>query len=356
MIPMPFMVIGIGVLIAVYIYFLPLSDKCLLIPDLPQCEKGFEEKAVSVSPGFLEPKETSKRYNFPAAELFRIDNIDIATVFNEEVVERGWFFSDAKESEFTAHEGGKEIRLFIFVNSGKGSLNVIVNGRTVSTVRGEGVKEVAVPLGMLKNKNTLKLAASVPLMPWNKNSYSIGKVVIREAYTKTHNRVFYSFELKQDPHEVTEALLNFDTECFSDDNLTVMLNGETVAEGKICFGFKKDVKKYLKTDNTFTFSSDGNYIVKNIYVDVSMKGAIWPTYYFEMPGARLQSKAPIMLKLYFNETGKKDLSVYINGEPISAETNKLEWKTTINKFLVEGQNSMMFIPKTEVILDKAEVE
>ena len=79
-------------------------------------------------------------------------------------------------------------------------------------------------------------------------------------------------------------------------------------------------------------------------------------YYFDISKARLDNDAPIMLNLYFNETGSKELSVYLNGISISAQTTKMDWKTTINKFLFEGQNSIMLVPRTEMRISKVEVK
>ena len=61
------------------------------------------------------------------------------------------------------------------------------------------------------------------------------------------------------------------------------------------------------------------------------------------------------MKLQFNQTGEKKLTIYLNGEALSVETRKLEFETTVNKYLEEGQNSIIFIPETELTLDKDEL-
>ena len=352
----PIVAVGIGILILTYLYFLPLNDKCNLISGLPSCEQSFTEAMFSASPGLLIPQEVSKRYSIPSTELFRISDIDIATIFNEITVERGWLYSNAMDAEFSLHDGAKEAKLFIVIGDAKGSLNVIVNGRTVSRVSGDGVKKVNIPIGIAKETNTLKLVPTVPFMPWSSNRYDIAKVTLKEIYTKTTNKAEYNIEIKQDPNDVVRGILNFDSECLSNDNLSVTLNGNEIINDIICKGMKKDIKEYLKKNNTLTFMTEGNYIMDNAYLDITTKDRVWPTYYFEISSSRLESKVPIMLNLYFNETGSKELSVYLNDISISAQTNKMDWKTTINKFLVEGQNSIMFVPRTEVTVARAEVK
>ncbi len=352
----PLVAVAIGVLMLVYLYFLPVNDKCNLIPGLGVCSGETAEKIITMNPGHLIPQEVSKRYSIPNVELFRLESVDIATIFNQAEISRGWFFSDERTADFSVPGGAQEAKLFIFIGSGKGSLNVIVNGNTIARVSGDGVKQIPIPLKILKENNELKLASTVPFMPWSTTSYSISKVVLRESYTKTTNKFSYNVELKQDVHEIEKALIDFNSQCFSDESLTVTLNGNKIVDDRICNGFKRDIKSYLRMNNTLVFMTDGNYFINDAYVDVTTKDRIWPTYYFDVPAGNLKSGKQTMLTLDFNGTGNKELSIYINGDSISAATNKLEWKTTIGKFLVEGQNSIMFVPKTEVTISSAEVQ
>lgn len=352
----PIVAVGIGILILTYLYFLPLNDKCNLIPGLPSCEKSSAETLFSESPGLLIPQDVSKRYAIPSIELFRINDIEIATVFNELNVQRGWFSSNAADSEFSLHGGARAAKLFIVIANAKGSLNVVINGRTVSRIGGDGVREVNIPIGIIKTTNTLKLVPTIPFMPWSSNSYSISKVTLKESYTKTTNKATYNIEIQQDPNDVVRGLLNFDSECLSNDNLVVTMNGNEIINDIVCKGINKDIRKYLRTNNTLIFMTEGNYIINHAYLDINTKDNVWPTYYFDVSASSLKSKVPIMLNLYFNETGSKELSIYINGLSMAAQTTKMEWKTTINKFLIEGQNSIMFVPRTEVTVARAEVK
>ncbi len=54
--PVPLLVGAIGVLILAYLHFLPLNDKCSLIPGLEECLVSYET-LLSISPGLLEHKE-----------------------------------------------------------------------------------------------------------------------------------------------------------------------------------------------------------------------------------------------------------------------------------------------------------
>jgi len=350
----PILILGIAIVMLIYGFLLPIEEKCKLMPGLPECKVEVKEKVLSAIPGLLEPQELSARYYIKPVQLFRKDSLDIATLFEEAEVSNGWFFSAPKRTIFRIQEGGKKVDLFIFVSESKGKLKVKVNGRKIGVIKGEGLHNLSLPLGILEKDNTLELKAGIPLLPWSSERSRITKVLLREEYVITQNRVTETIELKQDIGEVRDAILRFETDCFSDESLVVSINEKKVIEGKICVGFEKDVKEFLNKSNDITFSSEGNYFIDNIRLDLRMKEKEWPTYYFSISEEQLESS--VMLNLKFNETGMKKLTVYANGEAFSIETAKLEWKTTLNRYLKEGTNELMFIPETKIALESIEIE
>jgi len=239
------------------------------------------------------------------------------------------------------------------VNSARGGLKVKVNGKRVDKVRGEGVHSVIIPLGLLEEENVVELKSTTPLLPLWANKHEIGKVVLREEYMITQNRVSRDLEIKQDLESVQKAVFKFDTDCFSDDDLVVFVNEEELFRGKLCEGFEKDVIENLKEQNKITFASDGNYFIEDIKVDIGVKQESWPVYYFDVPEKKLEGL--VNLRMHFNETGEKRLTVYLNGEALSIETRQMQVETAVTRYLLEGQNSIIFIPETELTLDKVEL-
>ena len=206
--------------------------------------------------------------------MFSIESLNIQDIFEEIVVEKGWFYENAEESYFSIKEGKKEVKLFIYVEDAKGSLNVVVNGKTISRVKGEGLKEVNVPLAVLKEKNKFKLVPTIPFFIGWKNHYTISKVILKERYSKTFNRAVFKIKIEQDPNDVERALLSFDSNCYSNNNLTVKFNDEELINSKICYGFEKDIKNLLEKENEIVFESDGNYLLKNIKLSLG-KVFLW---------------------------------------------------------------------------------
>ncbi|MFC1685814.1 hypothetical protein ACFLZZ_02200 [Nanoarchaeota archaeon] len=351
----PALVVGLILISMVYGYFLPDSDKCNLFPDLAGCDALEGEALFTDSPGLLKETETAARYTFTNIQLFRRDSLEVDTIFDEVSTKKSWFSSIPVKTEFQMQEGGKNIKLFIFVNSAKGALKVKVNGRNVARLRGEGLQEVLIPLKLFEKDSVIELKSSTPLLPLWANKHTIGKVSLREEYIITNNRISEDLNIKQDIGAVDRAILKFDTACFSDEDISISVNGEKVFEGKLCEGFEKDIIEYLKEEeNEITFASEGNYYIEDIVLDVDLKQKSWPVYYFDIEEERLE-EGFVNLKMQFANTGEKKLTLYLNGESLAIETRDLDYETTINKYLVDGQNDLILIPETELTLDKIEI-
>ncbi|MEM2956205.1 MAG: hypothetical protein QW041_01340 [Candidatus Pacearchaeota archaeon] len=352
----PFLIIIIGLLLAIYVYFMPFDEKCKLIPSLPECKKELKVKVIEFIPGLLEEQETAARYFLPDIQLFRKDVVDIATVLENTKVSRGWFFSSSGEEVFNAQENAREAKLFIFVNKAEGGLKIYINNKKIGTIYGEGVHQIYLDVNDIKETNKIKVIPTIPLFPFFLNDYEIGKIILKENYIITNNRVNLPFFITQNKNDILDIKLNFKTRCFTEENLSVYINSEKILEDKVCRGFSKDVFSLIKFNNmsgNITFASEGNYIIREITLDVRMKERTWPIYYFYLE----KIEKPMTLKLEFNETGLKQLTAYVNGNALSVETTKKEWKTIINRYLIENAtNSILLIPKKTVIIEKLEVE
>lgn len=349
----PLLVVGLLVISALYGFFLPLSDKCLILQDLPECTG--EEKTIlfAESPGLLEPTAIAARYSLSDVKLFKRDSLEIATVFDEILTQKSWFSSASAKTDFMVQKGGVDVKLFIVINDARGGLKVKINGRKVSKLKGEGVHQVSIPLGLLKDKNVVELKSTTPFLPLWVNKHRIGKVSLREEYKITNNRDSRVVEIDQNLDLVNRAILRFNTNCFSDANLSVAVNGEEIFDGRLCNGFEKNIIDLLEEKNDIVFTSEGNYVLEDLSVDIGVKQNSWLTYYFDVPENKLDKL--VNLKLWFDKSGKKALTLYLNGDALSVDTVKLEFETTITKYLREGQNSLILIPETELFLKNIEI-
>ena len=138
------------------------------------------------------------------------------------------------------------------------------------------------------------------------------------------------------------------------------MNSKRVIEEKFCVGFEGDILKYLDQkggENEITLSSEGNYLIRNIRLDIGVKQQSWPAYYFNVPSDKIGSLTYLKLTFGGDPGAERKLTIYLNGNEkvLSVDTKKKDWKTVVTG-LKEGQNSLMVIPETEVILEKIELD
>jgi len=132
----PIIVMAIGILMLIYMYFLPVSEKCKLIPSLPECQINTSETSMSFVPGLLNRQDTAGVYLLKDVKLFNQNNVDAAIVLKNTKTERGWFYSSPEQETFSIQENGKDARLLVSVNRASGNLRIYINGKKVAVIRG----------------------------------------------------------------------------------------------------------------------------------------------------------------------------------------------------------------------------
>lgn len=358
-------IIAIAVLLLGFLVLMPSSDKCKVFPDSPLCNKTTEIQGsvlLSEEPGLLQPIEESAEYKISAVDLFNRENTEVPIKLSAEaVIEKSWFNSKTIGEEFILPGRAIKVTLFLGITdaSSLAAISVILNGKTAARVVGSGVHVIDLPESLLKHTNTLKLAASTPLLPGEINKFLIGSLMLKQRYSLTQPEIGRSFVIEQDANDISSAELKFDADCYSADALHVSLNGKPVLNEKICTGFTGNVKGMLAKDNELAFSSDGNYFVDNIKLKVKFKQRDYTTYYFAIDKENYDrisdGKVLALLALRFPDTEHKEITIYVNGNPVKIDTEKIDYKTSIGRLLLKGQNSIKIVPDTTVSLGKIEV-
>jgi hypothetical protein len=356
----------IAVLLVGYLLLMPAKDKCKIFPDSPECKENVTETGgvvlLSEQPGFLQPIEESAEYKIGSVDLFNRENTEIPVKLDAEaVVEKSWFNSKTIDEEFVVPGRAQKVTLFIGIEEASelAALGVVLNGRTVARVIGTGVHVVELPESRIKHSNTLKLVASTPFTPGKINKFRIGSLILKTKYSLTQPEIGRSFVIEQDAYDISSAILKFDADCYSTDALQVKINGKQIVNEKICTAYSNDVKNFLSRENSITFSSDGNYFIDNIKLNVKFKQRDYTTYYFAIDKENYdkidEGKVLAMLSLRFPDTEHKEITIYVNGNPIKIDTEKVDYKTSIGRLLLKGQNSIKIVPETTVSLGQIEV-
>lgn len=361
----PLLIAAIALFLVLYLYLLPISEKCELLPELEECKAKAEAEAkavrkeilVSESPGFLAPQERYAIYAIKPVQIFNQEEIEIATILEKVRVSKEWFKSDEKKGVFSIHERSKEVRLFIHVNEAEGKLKVSITPRASYVVEGKGIKEIKIPSSMLNELNIVRLSVSTPLTPFQTNYYEIEKIIVKEVYSLTDHTAEREIEIKQNLSELIGSNLFFRADCLTKEKLKVSINDKIIKKETICGEVLTDITENITENNKLVFLSDGNYLISTIKIDLRFEKKKYPIYYFNVEEYPAVERGTIfaMLKLEFDSSEEKELSVYINKKSLEIKTNKLEYKTRINDYLMEGQNSIQLIPRTEVEIKSLKV-
>jgi hypothetical protein len=338
----PLLILALAVGLLIYVYFLPLSEKCKII-NMPECTK-LAGKLFSVSPGIIELKENKTEYTIPDVELFTVGGRDVNILAEMIQVRRGWFTSYSPKLSFEIHENSKEARFFIYLTEDK-KAKVKINGETIQVVKGVGQHIITIPSMSLQKSNVIEIYPTVPFFPWNVNKLNVGKVIYEESYTVTQEKVTHSVNIKEEVNDIKKATLSFRSNCFmKDSNLTIILNNTEIVNDVVCKDLSVDVTSILKKSMNISFFSKGNYLIYNIRLKLELKQETWPTYYFDL----LEERKYNVLKVKFAETGQKKLTVYLNEKSFAIETSDMEWQTDVTNYLVIGQNKLVIIPSQTV--------
>jgi len=344
----PLIILAIALLLVVYVYFLPLSEKCKIV-NMPECIQ-VGETLFSISPGVIESKNNDVQYSLPNVELFTQDTRERNTLSEAIQVKKGWFSSYSPKLSLSIHENSKEVTLYIFTGSGKA--NVELNGKKIATIDGAGQHTFTISSSDLKQSNALEIFPKTPFFPWQVNKIDVGKVLYEESYTLTQEKINLKVNIKEDLKDIESATLTFKSDCFlQEDNLSVIINDTEIANGLICPDFSQDVTGNIKNSNDLTFFSKGNYYIYHASLNLKIKESGWQTYYFNLP-----DKQKIhMMKINFIGEEENKVTVYVNEKSLSIEISESSWQTDIAQYLNIGQNKIVIIPITTVNIGSLEI-
>ena len=359
----------LAILLILYIVALPSEEKCKIIPNLKNCgekKEVLEEEGkiilLSENPGFLKPIEETAEYKFGSIDLFNREVSEIPLKLESKpIIERSWFKSRELKQEFSVPGKIKELTLFVGIEEAKGlaRLAIILNGKIVAQVIGPGVHIVSLPVDNIKHSNTLLLKSSAPILPFTINRFKLGSLILKEKYFITQGKAERNFVIEEDVGDISSAVFQFKPDCYSLEPLRVEINGNIVVNEKICIQLKTDVRDFLNETNTIKFSTDGNYYINDVKLKIRFKKKDYITYYFTINKENYEKidngEVLGILRLRFPDKEYKKITVYINGNPINIETEKIEYRSAITKLLMKGQNSIKIVPETSVDLGQIDI-
>ncbi len=360
-------IIAIAIFTLVYLVLLNYQDKCVLLPNLPECNSSYgssgnasenltEAIILSVEHGKLSPVKDYATYKIDSAELYSRDEVDYALEIPYTEVSNTWGNAQSIDSSFSKNPDTSKVQLMIGISKSRGSLYVYVNGKKIETITGTGIKIIDLSLSSLQDDNTITLKASTPVLPI-KNYYELSFVKIRQSYSEVQNKVTREVEIEEDIDDIKSAELHFKSDC-GDKPLNIDLNGKNVFTETTC-GERIVLVDDLQQANTLKLSSEGDYFVYDMHLKTKMIQDNYPIYYFTLSSARYakirDGQKFVMLKLDFADLEYKNITMLINGREFYIETSKAYYQVPINDYLKKGVNSVRILSDKSLIVVKMEI-
>ncbi|MBI5148424.1 hypothetical protein HZA33_01975 [Candidatus Pacearchaeota archaeon] len=368
-----FIILFLLVILA-YLFLLPYTEKCKIIPDLPECSNlpagsgtvagvtGAQVTFLSEKPGLLVPVKDSAEYDLGTINLFNKEETDIPIRISiDPIIEKSWFSKRIIEESFEIPGEAREATIFLTIGeaSGMSSIVVEINKKVVAKVGGEGTHIIKVPSSMLGRENILTLSASTPILPFITSKFKISSIIVKEKYGLIQDEVQRNFALPYELADLVSATFKFDADCYSEDALIVVLNNATIANEKICSSFSTDITGFLQKNNELRFLSEGTFFIHDVKIKIKAKESDYPTYFFVLSKENFQKikegRFLVMLRLGFADRTNKKLNVLVNGNAIVINTDKLEFQTAVSRLLLQGQNSVKIIPEKVINVGSIDV-
>lgn len=375
----PAMIVLIIIFFLLYVYIMPLSEKCRIMPEMKECQSGVQEQdriakrnlaeiipetLLEENPGFLPIQEKYAIYSIRPIDIINTEEIETATIVEKEEVERDWFYSYEKKGVFTIHNRSVGVRIFIYVSKGKGNLKIDINPKAKFIIKEEDLEkemplEVYIPAENLDNLNIIRLSVSNPLTPFEQNSHEIEKIIVKEVYRLTDRSIENDIKINEDLNQLSQAFLYFNPNCITKEKLKVELNGNELKDDTLCKEELIDITEKVKENNVLTFTTDGNYFVFPTKIHLKFKQLENSVFYFDVSEKEYsqieQGIALILLNMKFDSTENKKIDVYINKRLFEIDTKDMEYETTIKDYVKQGENILEISAKTDTKVDLLKV-
>lgn len=366
--PVVALILAIAIFMVVYLFLMPKSDKCTLMPSLAECNANYttggssssdvENESVKVvldkAPGEIFPVSGAVTYKLDNIDLFSVDKVEFSVEDNSPVTS-SLFSSEERELTYPKHSQVKSVQLFLGVSEAKGNLYVYLNGEKISSVSGEGAQIIDIPVSKMKAENYIGLKVSKPLI--GENYYKFSFIKIKESYTISQNSLTRDFELEQELKDVKAVELNFEAECLTQNYLAIALNGKSIFSEKVCGERTVDLGELTDKYNKITFSSSGNYFLHDAEVKVSLYKEDYPIYYFTISNEDKRDlengEKDARLFLSFHDDEWKKIIVYINEKKHEVYTKQVEYEFPIGSYFKTGVNSIrLWSEQTGIQVDR----
>lgn len=383
-------VLLVGLVIILYLLFLPPADREELLSGVPGSSPGGPGGYVPtpggpVSGGVMiadkyvgtlrSESGSTQEHNIPSTTVFTRVNTEEVKFIDSLYVKGSAFSNQDAVFTFRADTGAGENYLLTFnVDEAQGPLTIYLNDNLIfeRAVTSRSPAPIKLPQEYLRPDNTIRFTtATTGWEFWNSNEYRLRNILVtgeiadfQGATSEQH------FTITPEEFERTEkGVLEFVPNCDSRQTgrLSVAVNGKLMYNGFIDCGIltRQDIAKENLNigDNRIGFtSSEGSYIIDRIKLVTLLEQEEHPTFYFNLPPDMFQQAnvfaGRVVLTIRFSEGNTvKRGSIIINGFQDSFSTQNYFYQATLDpNVLIPNANSIQIIPDGTLNIPQLRVE
>ena len=355
-----------------YILFVPPAEREELLEGRPSVEDPDDphpdrlvRTLIDEEPGKLVRSPTEDfEYSLPSFTLRESTYSSVLLDENPFIVRRSWFADSSRHFEFSLPSVSDTVRVLLTFEVGhapEGDLEILLNGQEVfQGMLGEGpIKPLELPLGYLRDSNTLTLRSSLPgFRFWSSNAYRIsGLTLAGDFYNPDDLESSHTFFIEdKDVENLDSARMTFSASCDRETvgKLSITMNGQSIFSSiPDCntlnrVNFNPDM---LERENTVNFvSTGGDYTISLGKIMARLGDIENPRYNFELSrdDYRDLEAGRKQLRVYLDlqdDERFKQAYVLVNSVRYFLDTRDNRFEETIrHEVLREGRNSVEIMP------------
>lgn len=355
----------IGLIIVLYILFLPPADREKLLSD--DFEEGSEittkyDEILKVSPGTL--SEISKdefEHYVPSVNIFTKTEGNLLKDISSGYAERKLFSEETFKIEFTVNNLQKteNTLLSFLILDYNGKLNVELNGQKIFNQEPK-VRNINIKLeNLVEGTNIIEIYPEDPGWTfWSNKFFELSNIKITadiKDTSKTTTETYFTVT-PEEKNNLESSKLSFYVSCNDEsESLTIMMNEQQIYSGvPKCKApitpIELSFNNFVIGQNKLTFKvTEGSYLLEQIRVRTKINDERDYVYYFKIEDATydlmLDGLKDIDLNLDFITDGYKEGKLDINGYTRYFDTNKDYYELELNQYVKRGNNYIKILPE-----------
>jgi len=368
----------IGVIMVMYIIFLPPADRAALLSDGNYSGSSYGSRTNNslflAGPGTLDyRKESTTEHPLPNVQLMESRSAVQFEQFNPFVVRSGFFTKQDMKMTFHIDDPSVTKNVVLTFNAPKkaGALRIELNGYVL--FEGEPQSSSVGPLEIrkdwLRQENDLRFSVEgVGIRFWSAHQYNIenakiiGDVTDLSTQESTNTVVIGSAEFDAAEAAYLDYVPNCDTTTAG--TLEIFINNRRVSSAiPVCATPNRitlDTQDLMSGKNTVYFKiSQGSYSLEHIKLKLQLRKPIPFLEYFDVTSDDLKAirngKKALLKITFVNDKTEKYAELRFNDQTSVIRQDGSSFQKDVSKQLQVGQNYIQISPKTTLQVVKVEV-